>query len=128
MKRDWIDALQELVERAPGADAFHLRLEDAFTTDTVPDDRLEAIFAEFLEEFDGAADDLHRQWGEPEYRGTVEDPDFPAWSEALVLATWRRGEGIAYLALRHDDDHEPMFLEVGALTDDEITTLATTRS
>ena len=128
MPRDWIETLHELVDRAPGADAFHLRLEDAFATGAVSDQRLEQIFDDFREEFDDAVDEIARDWGAPTWRGTVEDSDFPSWSEALLLATWRRNGTIAYLALRHDDDHEPMFLEVGALTDDEIATLGYTRS
>ena len=69
-----------------------------------------------------------KAWGTPTFEGAVDHDDFPAWSEALMLAYWQRDEALAFISLRHDDDHEPMFLEVGVLTDDEVATLLTTKS
>lgn len=128
MEEDLVRALEALIEQAPGADAFHLRLVDEFSEGRSSPQRTEEIFAGMRRDYEAAIAELSRAWGEPAYQGSVDRDDFPAWSEALLLSYWRRDGAVAYLALRHDDDHEPMFLEVGALTDDEVTTLLYTKS
>ncbi|MEZ5333321.1 MAG: hypothetical protein R2991_15050 [Thermoanaerobaculia bacterium] len=85
---------------------------------------LEAGFERLRDAFEERVAEVTDAWGAPSYRGTAEHGDFPAWSEALLLATWDHGEAVAFLALRHDDDSLPMFLEAGALSRDEIATLA----
>lgn len=54
--------------------------------------------------FDAAVDSVDESWGRPAYRGACEDPSFPAWSLDQQIATWQRGGGLAYLALRNLDD------------------------
>jgi hypothetical protein len=125
---DLVSHLTELLEAAPGADAFHLRLEDEFASGLLTEAQVDALFAELKADFDRAVEEVAGAWGPPTYEGTVDRDDFPAWSEALVLAFWQRGDAVAYVALRHDDDHQPMFLEIGALSDDEIATLGYTKS
>jgi len=128
MTDDLVAVLEELIEAAPGANAYHLRLENAFAERDVAPDEVDAFFASFLTDFDAVVATLSRAWGSPAYEGAVDDDDFPVWSEALVLAYWQHDTAVAFVSLRHDDDNEPMFLEVGALTDDEIATLAYTKS
>ena len=128
MNEELTSILERLLEDSPGADAYHLRLVDEFVERDVSAEETDELFASFLADFEDAVGGVQREWGDPSYRGTVDRDDFPAWSEALVLAYWRRGEALAFISLRHDDDHQPMFLEVGALTDDEVSTLAYTKS
>jgi hypothetical protein len=54
--------------------------------------------------FEAAVDSVDESWGHPAYRGACEDPNFPAWSLDQQIATWQRGHGLAYLALRNLDD------------------------
>ncbi len=123
-----VEALETLLEAVPGADAAHLRIDDRFESGELEDSEVDAVFDDFVADHRQAVEDLTRAWGDPEFDGAVDADDFPEWSEALVLAVWRRGEALAYLALRHDDDHSPMFLEIGALSSDEVETLRYTRS
>ncbi|MDH3403005.1 MAG: hypothetical protein OEP45_05260 [Acidobacteriota bacterium] len=125
---DLTSVLERLLAASPGADAFHLRLVDDFSHRAVGPEETDAIFASFLADFEDAVARVGADWGAPTFRGGVDRDDFPPWSEALVLAYWQRGDAVAFLSLRHDDEGEPMFLEVGALTDDEAATLAYTRS
>lgn len=59
--------------------------------------------------FDSAVENVAASWGEPEFAGEAVDAGFPAWSVAQRLATWPRGDGVAYLALE-DDGAERMLL------------------
>jgi hypothetical protein len=128
MEPDLVTHLGSLVEAAPGADAFHLRLVDDFAGGELTAEQVDEIFTGLEADFDQAVDQVAAAWGAPVYRGAVDRDDFPAWSEALLLAVWRRGGTLAYVSLRHDDEHQPMFLEIGALTDDEVATLVYTKS
>jgi len=128
MTKDLVGVLDQLLTEAPGADAFHLRIRDDFADGAASDQELEEAFVEFQREFEEAVATIGSAWGAPTFQGAVDHDDFPAWSEALVLAYWRRQDALAFVSLRHDDDHEPMFLEVGALTDDEVETLLYTKS
>lgn len=128
METDLVDHLSELLDAAPGADAFHLRLVDAFADGDLPAEQVDAVFADLAADFEEGVRLVSEAWGAPTYRGSVDRDDFPVWSEALLLAYWQRSEALAYLSLRHDDDHQPMFLEIGALTDDEVATLLFTKS
>ncbi len=128
MNEELTSILGRLLDDSPGADAYHLRLVDDFAERDVSPQETDELFSSFLADFENAVDSVKREWGDPTYRGAVDRDDFPAWSEALMLAYWRRSESLAFISLRHDDDHQPMFLEVGALTDDEVSTLTYTKS
>lgn len=128
LTEDLVKALKQLVADAPGADAYHLRIQDDFEQREVGADELDALFADFQHDYEEAVNQVRKAWGPPTYEGAVDSDDFPAWSEALVLTYWQREEALAFISLRHDDDHEPMFIEVGALTDDEVATLLYTKS
>ena len=125
---DLVQVLEELLAEAPGADAFHLKIRDDLADPPLSDEELDAVFADFERDFQKAVAVLDKAWGPATFAGAVDSENFPAWSEALVLAYWQRDGALAFVALRHDDDHEPMFLEVGALTDDEVATLLYTKS
>jgi hypothetical protein len=128
MDLDLVAYLDELLAAAPGADAFHVRLVDAFAEGLLTTEQVDDIFADLEADFEECVRQVAAAWGAPTYQGSVDRDDFPAWSEALLLATWQRGHALAYVSLRHDDEHQPMFLEIGALTDDEVATLAYTKS
>jgi len=128
MNPDLPQILQQLIDDAPGADAFHLRLIDDFAQREVTATETEAFFDELQQALATSVAEIAAAWGPPAYSGAVDSGDFPAWSEALVLAYWQRQDCLAFIALRHDDEHEPMFLEVAALTEDEVATLLTTHS
>ncbi len=128
MNPDLPQILQQLIDAAPGADAYHLRLVDDFAQREVTEEETEALFSELERELEASIAEVSAAWGPPTYGGAVDGDDFPVWSEALVLAYWQRQQCLAFIALRHDDQHEPMFLEVGALTDEEIATLLYTNS
>jgi hypothetical protein len=49
-------------------------------------------------------------WGDPEFHGARESPDFPAWSDHEQIAVWSRAEGFAYVAIRQDDIGQPQVL------------------
>jgi hypothetical protein len=51
-------------------------------------------------------DGISQRWGRPEFRGACTDAEFPAWSLDQQIATWPRGNGQVYLALRYLDDGE----------------------
>jgi len=127
MTQDLVQVFEELVESTPGADAFHLRLDDDFADHDVSDEELDERFEDFKKDMLAAVRVVTEAWGSPTFEGEADNDDFPQWSEALVLAYWQQRGDVAYIALRHDDDHSPMFIEVGALTEDEISTLLVTR-
>jgi hypothetical protein len=128
MTDDLVTVLEGLIDAAPGADAYHLRLEDAFVESDLAAEEVDEIFDGLVVDFEHAVATLTEAWGDPAYQGAVDRDDFPAWSEALMLAYWQDAAVVAFVSLRHDDDNEPMFLEIGALTDDEIATLLYTKS
>lgn len=128
MIEDLVKVLEELLAAAPGADAFHLRIQDDLATRDLSTEELDELFADFEGDFESAVATLGEGWGAPTYKGSIDRDDFPAWSVALLLAYWQHDGALAYISLRHDDDHEPMFLEVGALTEDEVATLSYTKS
>jgi hypothetical protein len=121
-----IEVLDDLLAAVPGAEGVWLERWDP-PPDGASAAALEAGFEQLRAALDEAVDDVAATWGAPSYRGSAEQGDFPAWSEALLLATWDHGEAVAFLALRHDDDSQPMLLEAGALSRDEIATLVVGR-
>ena len=54
--------------------------------------------------YEAGVDAVSGTWGNPAYKGECSDPRFPKWSLDQRIATWRRGDGLAYLALRNLDD------------------------
>lgn len=123
---DLIEVLDQLLADAPGAVGVWIeRWDPPSASPSTPE--LEAGFEHLRDAFEERVEEVTDAWGAPSYRGSAEQADFPAWSEALLLATWDHGEVVAFVALRHDDDSLPMFLEAGALSRDEIATLAVAR-
>ncbi|MGH9465374.1 MAG: hypothetical protein ACRD0X_06970 [Thermoanaerobaculia bacterium] len=118
-----VAALETLLAEVPGADAMWLERWDPPAEALAPE-QLEAHFAELAQVFEAVVAEIAGDWGEPHYRGSAEQEDFPGWSAALLLASWLRDGHTAFVALRQDDDTEPMFIELGAATAEEIATLA----
>jgi hypothetical protein len=59
--------------------------------------------AEAMEQlFDSAVASIADRWGQPDYCGAATDGDFPSWSVAQRVATWPKGDGVAYLAVQDD--------------------------
>jgi hypothetical protein len=62
-------------------------------------------------------------WGEPDYRLSLEDEEFPAWTEDLLtgpafdrLVGWRRGRTKVAFALREQEDREiPINVSIGVV-------------
>ncbi len=123
MASQLVVALEGLLADVPGADALYLERWDPPEASATAGE-LDAHFAELARVFDAVVAEVAGHWGEPAYRGSAEDDGFPGWSEALLLACWQRGESTAFVALRQDDDDAPMFIELGAVSADEIATLA----
>lgn len=127
MTENLVAVLQELIDAAPGADAYHLRLADDCVERELGTEEVDKLFADFQRDFEQAVALVTEAWGAPAYSGAVDSDGFPSWSEALMLAYWQHDRILAFISLRHDDYHEPMFLEIGALTNDEVATLLYTK-
>ena len=123
---DLIEVLEDLLADVPGVEGVWIERWDP-PPEGASARELEAAFAALREAFEDGVQEVAGTWGEPTYRGSAERADFPAWAEALMLATWDHGEAVAFVALRHDDDSLPMFVEAGALSHEEIATLALAR-
>lgn len=123
---DLIEVMEDLLAGVPGVEGIWIERWDP-PEGGASEPALEIAFADLRDAFEATVDEIGGSWGAPSYRGSAEQGDFPAWSEALLLATWERDDAVAFIALRHDDDSLPMFLEAGALSRDEIATLALRR-
>ncbi len=60
--------------------------------------------------FDATVQGTAQHWGGPKFQGKCTDAGFPQWSLDQRIATWNRGNGIAYLALRCTDDGQPQII------------------
>ena len=123
MASQLVTALETLLADVPGADALWLERWDP-PAEPAATEQLDARFAELARAFEAVVTDIAGDWGKPDYFGSAEQEDFPGWSEALLLASWLRDGHTAFVALRQDDDTQPMFIELGAVTAEEIVTLA----
>jgi hypothetical protein len=47
---------------------------------------------------------ISQHWGAPRFQGKCTEANFPQWSLDQRIATWRRGNGLSYLALRYKED------------------------
>jgi hypothetical protein len=123
MADDPVAVLVDLLDRVPGVEPVVLEClgpPEGDDGDEVLDfqfRRLEAIYRD-------AVDEVTARWGVPVFDGTVADGDFPPWADALVAAVWRRGDAVAFLALRHTEEDGPLTLEAVALTKDEVDGMA----
>lgn len=45
-----------------------------------------------------------KHWGAPRFRGECRDTGVPDWSLDQRIATWPRGTGLSYIALRYNDE------------------------
>jgi len=123
--RDPADVLAELAAAAPGAEPVVLESlgPPAGAPDEAPEGALDFLFRRLQNAFRVAVAEVDAEWGPPAFVGSVEEETFPAWSDALLLAVWLRGGVTAYLALRHEAPQDPLTLEAGALTGDEVAEL-----
>jgi hypothetical protein len=122
------DLLDELVSQVPGATALVLEEWSPPGERDPSREEMDAAFEGLATTLEATVSSVEASWGEATYRGQADDGDFPGWSEALAIATWERGETVAFVALRADDPSVPMFIELGALSRDEVATLAIGRA
>jgi hypothetical protein len=54
--------------------------------------------------FNATVGGITKHWGFPRFHGDCRDAGFPEWSLDQQIATWPRGNGISYVALRITDD------------------------
>jgi hypothetical protein len=54
--------------------------------------------------YDATVSGISKRWGAPRYQGKCTNTGFPDWSLDQQIATWRRGSGLSYLALRFAKD------------------------
>jgi|GEM_PF-6926579 len=123
--------LHRLLAAAPGAEPEVLESlgpADEGVSDAAPDaasgdsphSAVDFFFRRLSARLDEEVARVAEEWGPPGFHGTVEEPTFPMWSDALVLATWWHGDKVAYLAVRQEDDADPVTLEAGAHARDEL--------
>ena len=117
--QDAAAVLERLHREAPGAEPVVLESLGPPEADA-PADALDFLFRRLQVRFHEVVDEARESWGTPHFLGSVEDDAFPLWSDALVLATWWRGDVVAYLAVRHEAEGAPLTLEAGAHGRDEI--------
>lgn len=60
--------------------------------------------------FDATIEGTSKHWGDPKFQGKCTDTGFPLWSLDQRIATWSRGGGVSYLALRYTDDGQPQIV------------------
>jgi hypothetical protein len=60
--------------------------------------------------FDATIEGTSKHWGDPKFQGKCTDSGFPLWSLDQRIATWSRGGGVSYLALRYTDDGQPQIV------------------
>lgn len=120
--RDPAAALDRLVRNAPGAEP-EVWESAGPPEEGAPDDALDFLFRRLRSEMEELVGAVREEWGDPAFQGTVEEPNFPPWSEALVLAYWKRGDAVTYLAVNHEDPGRPVTLEAGALAPQEVAQL-----
>ena len=60
--------------------------------------------------FDATINGTSKHWGDPKFQGNCTDAGFPLWSLDQRIATWNRGGGISYLALRYAEDGQPQII------------------
>lgn len=110
------ELLHRLARGTPGAEPVVLEsLEPPSRDDEAAGDALDFLFRRLQNRFREAVAEVKEAWGDPVFAGSVEEPAFPAWSSALMLAVWRRGDVAVYLALDHAEPEDPLTLTAGAL-------------
>ena len=60
--------------------------------------------------FERSLQNMTDVWGEPLFRGSAGDDDFPQWITAQEWAVWPRAEGLAYIAVKADAQSRPQFI------------------
>jgi hypothetical protein len=123
--RDPADVLADLAAAVPGVEPVVLESlgPPADAPGEVTESALDFLFRRLQNSFRVAVSEVDAEWGPPAFVGSVEEESFPAWSDALLLAVWLRGGVTTYLALRHEAPQDPLTLEAGALTEDEVAEL-----
>lgn len=116
---DALATLARLRAAAPGAEP--VVLESLGPPDeSAPDSALDFLFRRLSTRFHEVVAVVREEWGTPQFYGSVEEGAFPAWSDALLLATWWEEDKVAYLAVHHDDEADPLELRAGALDQAEV--------
>lgn len=104
----------QLISMAEAGVAFETVLEsskdffDAQSYEEV-DDVQDAFYAKYR----ALVSEITSALGVPEFNDGMANPRFPAWCEALFLASWRLNGCTPYVALRHDDKELPFILAIG---------------
>lgn len=124
MADDPVAVLVDLLDRVPAVEPVVLESLGPPEGDGDEDDVLDFLFRRLEAIYRDAVDEVTARWGVPSFDGTVAEDDFPPWADALVAAVWRRGEAVAFLALRHAEEDGPLTLEAVALTKDEVEGMA----
>lgn len=111
---DLLDRLRHAVPDAEPVVLESLGPPDGEASGAAAESALDFLFRRMEVRFHEVVEEAREGLGTPHFLGSVEEDAFPAWSDALLLATWWRGDTVIYLAVRHEADGDPITLEAGA--------------
>lgn len=83
------------------------------TTGQEPDKEQTQLDQDFRLAFGRAVDRLASRWGEPDFLGGWDDPDFPDWYDAVMMACWNRPDTLTYLAYQWSGPATPLLIAMG---------------
>jgi hypothetical protein len=116
-----IEVLERLLQEAPGAEPYDLRVTDWLDDEQRNTTETQELWANFLSQYQETVQAISMAWGEPQFDGSYEDTGFPSWHHWVArLAYWQRGDAIAYVECDQQDSEAPMILSIGVKVGEEL--------
>ena len=78
-------------------------------------DRYEDVYAAYEAYYQDLVATLMALLGEPTYRGTWEDDDYPEWAVGEQVCVWAGHEPPVYLRLHHEDREVPILIALSRI-------------
>jgi hypothetical protein len=116
-----LEIFQDLLREAPGCEPHDIRVTGWFDDETQNTPESLALWNDFVCEYQELVEEVSRTWGQPEFNGHWEEPEFPSWHHWVAhLAYWRRGEAMAYVECDQQGSEAPMGLCIGVKAGEEL--------
>jgi hypothetical protein len=116
-----ITILEQLLQSSPSSEPHYIRVTEWFADDVRNTPETEALWADFICQYQAIIQEITMIWGSPQFEGTWDDPGFPDWHHwVLRLAYWQIGNAIAYVECDQQDSETPMMLSIGTKACEEL--------
>lgn len=122
MGEDPVAILERLLTQQPGTRNAHFlkASRDFFDADWTYEE-VQAIEAEFAQNFRAVVAQVEKAWGPPDFIGQRTESEYPEFYTVEEFSYWKRGDRLAMVWWERQDKEVPICLALAVLRPEDIT-------